>query len=133
MANSVNKDVKPSLMALALMKLWHSLMISCTAILSFFAFVLKDGSAFISFVLGVFGLCLPSIVRLFRAINLHLERKRKHAEQLRTIELERLKQARERERERLEQEELYAKREIAENEAIKDVLSNVNIAAFRPN
>lgn len=133
MSSSASEDGKPGLMAIALMKLWHSLMIFCTAILSFFAFVLKDGSAFISFLLGIFGLSLPSIVRLFKAILRHFEQQRKHAQQLRTIELERLKQARERERERLEQEELYAKREVAENEATKNVLANVNIAAFRPN
>lgn len=133
MFNSVNDDEKPSLMALVLMKLWHSLMMFCTAALSFFAFVLKDGSAFISFVLGIFGLCLPSIVRLFKAINRHFEENRKYAELLRVKELERIKQARARERKRLEQEELYAQKETAENAAVKKVLANVNIASFRPN
>ena len=133
MPNLTMAGIKPSQVESALMKLWNSLMMLSTAILGFFVFVLKDESVLPSFALGILGLCLPPVVRLIRTINRRMELNRKNEEQKRIAEINRIKRAREREREMLEQEELYARKQAAENEAVKNILSNVNMAAFRPN
>jgi hypothetical protein len=133
MTNIKDEDEKPNPIASALMKLWTSLMIFSTAVLSFYVFVLKDNSALPFVALGIAGLCIPPIVSMIRTLNRNHERKIKYKQLMHTLELEKLKQARIRERERLAQEELYGEKEAAENEAAKEALKNVNMAAYKPN
>ncbi len=123
---------KPGPMASALLKFWRSLMIFCTLVLSFDVFVLKDYASVPFVALGMVGLLIPTVVNIISSINYRKDIKKKHEELVRTVQLEKLKQARIRERESLVQEDLFAKREMAENEAAKEALKNVNMAAFKP-
>ena len=127
---------KPSAMAAALMKLWYSLMWFSTITLGFDVWVLKDAASLPYVALGLIALCLPTIARVIRSINHYFELRREHAELKQKLELKRITDARirerARERESLEQEELYAQREAAEGEALKDKYNNVNMAAFKP-
>ena len=133
---SASAKNKPSPMTSALMKLWHSLMFFSTVTLTFDVWVLKDAASLPYVVLGVIGLCLPSAVGIIRSITHYFDVRREHAEFKRNLELKRVREARirtrEREREMREQEELYALREAAEAESLRNKYSNVNIAAFRP-
>jgi hypothetical protein len=132
-AEKTNDNVKPNAIASILLKIWSAIMIVSTAILSFYVFVLKDNSALPFVALGIIGLCLPPAVNMLRerarSRRLHEELE----ERLRIVQLERIKQAKEREMERemerLKLEKKMAQYEVEEQNAIK----NTDVEAYKLN
>lgn len=128
-ASKTTSNAKSNSIGPILLKVWNAIMIVCTTILSFYVFVLKDESDIPYVVLGVIGLCLPPIVEMFRTLARNKQLRIEYEEQLRKAELERIRQAREREAERLKRDELMAASEVAEHDAI----NNIDVAAYKVN
>ena len=129
-AHNFNKDQEKSgPLASLLLKLWNLIMILSTMVLSFYFFVLKDNSVLPFVILGIIGLCIPPIVGMFRTMARNKRMKIEHEKRMHEAQMERIRQAREKEMARQQREKMLALNE----EAIQEAIKNTDVASYKMN